>query len=127
MGRGSDEALDRFAIRAEAVEVAGEPPLLLVQVVELRVAARDRRGIGPDFRGEALAHSAQMLCDLPLQGGEVSFGYGRHGRNSTPAHSALMFAARAIRVNTATSSRISWSKASGLIGRGVIPIGPKRS
>ena len=68
-----------FPSRTEAVEVAGEPPLLLVQVIELRVAAGNRRGIAADLLGEPLPHAAQMLRDLPLQGGEASFGYGRHG------------------------------------------------
>src|SRR5207249_3669168 len=57
-----DESLDQFdgvfaleartGERADPVQVAGEPRLLLVEVIELRVAPRNRRRIVPDLRGE---------------------------------------------------------------------------
>src|SRR5258708_33776020 len=58
--RRGDESRDQFegvaacfpGERADSIELPGEPGLLFVEVIELRVAPRNRRGIVPDLRGE---------------------------------------------------------------------------
>src|SRR5258706_13945513 len=58
--RRGDESLDQFdgvaarfpGDRADSIEFPGEPGLLLVEMIELCVAPRNRRGIVPDLRGE---------------------------------------------------------------------------
>src|SRR5690349_20386110 len=90
--RGGNEALDRLDHLgapsrlgvADPLQLACEPDLLLVQMIELRVAPGNRRRIAADFRSEGAPPRVQVLPDGLAQRGErhqvLSFGSTRRGQ-----------------------------------------------
>src|SRR6266702_6600219 len=76
--RRSDESLDQldvvsalealFGERGDSIELAGEPRLLLVKMVELRVAARNRRGVVADLLVDRFLSAEQISLDFLPQG-----------------------------------------------------------
>src|SRR5204862_1461531 len=82
--------------RAEAVQIAGEPRLLLVEVIELRIAARNRRRIVPDLRGESAPEVLEVEPDFVphrLELHRVRRGFRRGAGVHGGLHSGLMPAA----------------------------------
>jgi len=90
IGRRSDESLDQldvvsalealFGERVDSIELPGESRLLLVKMIELRVAARNRRGLASDLLADNALAATQIVPNLPpqrLQGRQLFFAVDR--------------------------------------------------
>src|SRR5437016_10790750 len=88
--RRSDESLDQldvvsalealFGERGDSIELAGEPRPLLVKMIELHVAARNRRGVASDLLADNALAATQLVPNLlpqRLQGRQLFFAVDR--------------------------------------------------